>query len=64
MPINLKESDQAHLEIKIIFMEVKDVCSWWLREHHDTTEPHMTIQAGHFQNIFKFSLLMERNPVD
>lgn len=38
MFINLKESYQAHLAIKSIFMEVKDAFSWWLREHHDTTE--------------------------
>lgn len=64
MFINLKEPDQAHLEIKSIFMEMKDVCSWSLREHHDTMELHITIQVGHFKNISKSSLLMERNPVD
>lgn len=45
MFINLKESDQAHLEIKSVFMEVEDARSWWLREHHDTTALQVTIQV-------------------
>lgn len=56
MFINLKESDQAHLEVKSIFMEMKDVCSWWLREHHNTTELPTTTLVGHFKNTLKSSL--------